>query len=360
MSHGHERKEKNCLNCGTTVQGRYCQTCGQENIEPKETFWTMFTHFFNDITHFDGKFFETLKDLLFKPGFLSLEYMKGRRMSYLNPVRMYVFTSAIFFLVFFGSNTPEKLSGSSGDEPLTYSQRQKQLELLNRRLKADPNNRIDIRKREVLMDSSKMITYQILEQIEDPKNKRFTLPLIGSEASTVSEYEAELAGRPANTRDGWIQRIWNKKVLKMKESYGRQEASRKIIDIFLHNLPYLLFVSLPLFALILKLLYVRRRKEFYYADHGIFSIHHYIFSFILMLTTILLGKLTDLTHWAIWDLIVFLLLLAWPFHMYKAMRRFYKQRRAKTFVKFLLLNFLGFIMIALLLALFGLISVFQI
>src|SRR6188508_2088505 len=61
----------------------------------------MFTHFFYDITHFDGSFFVTLKDLLFKPGFLSKEYMLGRRKKYLHPVRMYVFTSAVFFLVFF-------------------------------------------------------------------------------------------------------------------------------------------------------------------------------------------------------------------------------------------------------------------
>jgi len=81
--------------------GRYCHVCGQENVEPKESFWHLLTHFFNDITHFDGKFFITLKDLLFKPGFLSKEYMIGRRASYLNPVRMYVFTSAIFFLLFF-------------------------------------------------------------------------------------------------------------------------------------------------------------------------------------------------------------------------------------------------------------------
>jgi hypothetical protein len=43
----------------------------------------------------------TLKDLLFKPGFLTKEYMKGRRKNYLHPVRMYVFTSAVFFLVFY-------------------------------------------------------------------------------------------------------------------------------------------------------------------------------------------------------------------------------------------------------------------
>lgn len=101
MSHGKERKEKDCLNCGAELNGRYCHKCGQENIEPKESFLHLVNHFVEDITHFDGKFFTTLKDLLFKPGFLSKEYLKGRRASYLHPIRMYVFTSAAFFLIFF-------------------------------------------------------------------------------------------------------------------------------------------------------------------------------------------------------------------------------------------------------------------
>ncbi len=103
MSHLAQRKEKNCLNCGTTVVGKYCHNCGQENVDPKESVWQLLSHFFSDITHFDGKFFSTLKDLLFKPGFLSKEYMNGRRARYLNPIRMYLFTSFIFFLVFFSS-----------------------------------------------------------------------------------------------------------------------------------------------------------------------------------------------------------------------------------------------------------------
>src|ERR1035437_7465196 len=96
-----QRKEKNCLNCGTQVIGNFYHDCGQENIEPKETVWHLVTHFFEDMTHFDGKFFTSLKDLMIKPGFLSKEYMIGRRVRYLNPIRMYLFTSAIFFLIFF-------------------------------------------------------------------------------------------------------------------------------------------------------------------------------------------------------------------------------------------------------------------
>ncbi|HEX4852390.1 MAG TPA: DUF3667 domain-containing protein, partial [Puia sp.] len=92
MSHSKERSEKICLNCNATIYGRYCHVCGQQNIEPKQSVWHLITHFFYDITHFDGKFFVTLKDLLIKPGFLSREYMIGRRMSYLDPIRMYIFT----------------------------------------------------------------------------------------------------------------------------------------------------------------------------------------------------------------------------------------------------------------------------
>ncbi len=109
MSHIPQRKEKDCLNCGTIVQGKYCQNCGQENVVPHETFWHMVKHFLYDITHFDSKFFGSMKMLLFKPGFLPAEYVKGKRASYLNPVKKYVFTSAVFFLLFFSF-----FSGSNG------------------------------------------------------------------------------------------------------------------------------------------------------------------------------------------------------------------------------------------------------
>jgi hypothetical protein len=119
VSHTKEREEKICLNCGAQLTGRYCQVCGQENTEPKETVWGLVSHFFNDITHFDGKFFSTVKYLIAKPGFLSAEYIKGRRASYLHPIRMYVFTSAFFFIIFFSLFPPESFVGGKdeADQP---------------------------------------------------------------------------------------------------------------------------------------------------------------------------------------------------------------------------------------------------
>mgnify|MGYP003521863268 FL=1 len=76
-----------------------------ENIEPREKFRHMLAHFVFDLFHFDGKFFSTMKALLLKPGFLSAEHLKGRRADYLHPIRLYIFTSAFFFLFFFAVKT---------------------------------------------------------------------------------------------------------------------------------------------------------------------------------------------------------------------------------------------------------------
>ncbi len=100
--------------------GLFCHNCGQENIEPKESVWHLVSHFFQDITHFGVKFFTSLKDLIIKPGFLSKEYMIGRRVRYLNPIRMYLFTSAIFFLIFFSLYAVGKLKSTVHWEWLNF------------------------------------------------------------------------------------------------------------------------------------------------------------------------------------------------------------------------------------------------
>ncbi len=107
MSHNPERKEKNCLNCDTQIHGRFCHVCGQENIYTKEKFWSLAKHFVYDILHFDGQFFNTLKFLFTKPGFVARQYAEGKRASYLHPIRMYMFTSAVFFLVLFSTKKIE-------------------------------------------------------------------------------------------------------------------------------------------------------------------------------------------------------------------------------------------------------------
>lgn len=104
---------------------------------------------------------------------------------------------------------------------------------------------------------------------------------------------------------------------------------------------------------------MRKRKEYYFADHGIFSVHHYILSFILLLFIFLWDKMQDATGWAIWGILLAITIIAWPIYLFLAMKRFYKQNGFKTFIKFLLLNITGLIILLLLFVSFFIFSVFQ-
>ncbi len=340
MSHAPQRKEKDCLNCGTIVQGHYCQNCGQGNVVPRETFWHMVTHFFYDITHFDSKFFETIKDLVFKPGFLPGEYMKGRRATYLHPIKMYVFTSAVFFLFFFSLFKPTAKLVES-EKPLTPEEKVNYIDSLQALLKKDTGN----------IELKEKLT-KVLDTSQKTKTKNAFL-VEDRDYETKSEYDSAQKALPKEDRDGWVMRRLVYKTIDLNTKYGADpdEALVKLGEGILHRLPYMLFVSLPLFALILRLVYIRR-KQFYFADHGVFTIHLYVFSFLLLLTNFGLDKLNKLLHWTAISILMGLLVASLFFYLYKAMRNFYGQRRAKTFLKFLLVSVLSLIMMLVLFVLF--------
>ncbi|MEO0403684.1 MAG: DUF3667 domain-containing protein, partial [Bacteroidota bacterium] len=77
---------------------KFCSNCGQEVLAEKESFKHFLHHFAKDYFTFDSKIFKSLSPLLFKPGFLTMEFLKGKRASYIPPLRLYIFISVVFFL----------------------------------------------------------------------------------------------------------------------------------------------------------------------------------------------------------------------------------------------------------------------
>lgn len=351
MSHIPERKEKDCLNCGTIVQGHYCQNCGQENVVPKETFWHMVTHFFFDITHFDSNFFHTAHHLIFKPGFLSKEYMLGRRVSYLHPVKMYVFSSAIFFLLFFSFFKDGGAISFNSDIAVNKNERANFIKKVEEKLTKDTGN-IKLKSALALAkDTSKHITLNDLLKAEGETNG---ISFMTRRYKSMEEYDSIEKTLPLQKRDGWIMRRLVKKQIGINEKYhgDEKEAAKHLGESILHRLPYMLFVSLPLFALILKIVYVRRRKQFYFADHGVFTIHLYVFTFIILLLVFGFGKLQEATGWDFIGFIIAILFFGLLFYLLKAMRKFYGQNWGKTFLKFILVSLLSLIMMLLLFIIF--------
>lgn len=350
MSHAKRRKEDNCLNCGATVYDRYCHVCGQENIVPHETFWHMVQHFFYDITHFDSKFLDTVKHLVREPGFLSKEYNAGRRTAYLHPVKMYVFTSAVFFLIFFsvvsfkGSEFDAKGYGLPPSEQISNLEK---LAYSKAKTKADS---LAIKK---AFEAAKIDTLRAMDTIKKSGIK-FTFDDTTRQYKTLEEYDSIQKTLPSSKRDRLLTRTIIRKGIDLNSRYSGGKESQLFKELgnkFIHSFPYLLFISLPLFTLFLKMLYYRH-KQYYFVDHGIMLLHLYIFTFLLMMVFFGIDKLEKTLGWKWMGFLQAAVIIYGIWYAYKCLRNFYGQGRGKTIVKFILFNILCFITLLILFAIF--------
>jgi len=341
LSHSKERHEKKCLNCNADLFGRFCHVCGQENIEPKETVWGLISHFFYDITHFDGKFFSTCRYLITRPGFLPKEYIEGRRARYLHPIRMYVFTSAVFFLIFFSN---WKSGDNNGKEGKRNNLATVKLDGARINSLAKAQNKADSATVEKAFEEARHSfivpedTASSKKKKEKKKKKDISVE-DDKKYTSVKEYDSVQRTLPADERDGWFERTMEHRGIELRNRYGDDEDTleEELMERFIHSFPYLLFVSLPLYALYLKILYWRR-KQFLFVSHALFLIYLYIFTFIDLLLVFGIQRLKDALGWSWLYWLEVILLLYGVYYAWKAMRKFYGQGRGKTFLKFIILN----------------------
>ena len=337
-------------------------------------------------------FFRSLKLLLFKPGMLTRKYIEGKRASYLNPIKMYVFTSAIFFIIFFTFLNPVKnLYDDSAEAKIASlekvkhdlvavrdsSEKSVNLEAMNSAIRETDSNIAALGlKAEAEKKSRTDITRKIGDSVLVRKqNFGITIDsgdlrsratggngfMEGLSFSNVQAYQVYQAHLPDSLKDKMIKKAVLYRFIKMKEqgSEDRLEPVRALMERFLHAFPQLLFISLPVFALILNMLYFRR-KQYLYVDHIIFTLHLFCATFIFILFIALCSKWGELTGLKIFSAISSIIVLLAFFYEYKALRNFYGQGRLKTIIKFLLLNMLAGIALSLLVAALIIISALQI
>lgn len=406
MSHSKERAEKNCLNCNAEVLGRYCQVCGQENIEPNESFWHLTFHFIGDLFHYDGKVARTINTLLFKPGVLSKEHVRGKRVEYLHPIRLYIFINAIFFLSLFTflveNKTPKAKKIENKLE--SYEKKMRQLkraednnnildsalaEQAKEKIKADTTNllkdsiletiryadtvninqffvkgrtKANEKKIEIFEDKIRAIEIQIESNNVIDSNKAIVAIQNYKKAIEVIDVDStseflvfaknfkinSLLKNKINSID--LSEDEKKNFIERwfdskKNKYeNEQEFTEKRDEAIKHSIPKAIFLIIPIYAFFLWVIY-NRNKKLNFVNHLIYSIHLFCFTFILLLISI------SIEHFFINDndflsgtLGTSTLLLA-MLYTYKAMRNFYGQGRWKTILKFIILSFL-FIVLA--------------
>jgi hypothetical protein len=319
LSRHHLRHDKTCLNCGALVEERYCTRCGQENLEPKETVGHLVRHFFEDITHFDGKFFVTLKDLIVKPGFLTREYVAGRRVAYLNPIRMYIFISAIFFIALFAST--DEAVPQVEDHTYGVNLFRQQVADSLRSAKGDSLQRSFNGKMAVRLDSVKLAKDSSQDlNLNYGSAGMVKIDITENKYNTLHEYDSVQRTLPDTAKDQGMMHWILRNNVRQKEKHDGRNKVHIEVDVH-HDIPKIMFLILPLFALYVSWFY--SRKKYYYVNHAIFSVHFHCFIFLLFLFMLLLAKVlpgawTPLILIAITPIPVFIYLVA-------ALRGMYQQ-----------------------------------
>ena len=347
MSHKKLRQEKNCLNCGETVEDRFCSHCGQENLELKDTATHLVLHYVQDLFHYDGKLWHTLKSLVTHPGLVAAEYMEGKRQRHLEPIRFYVFASTVFFLTFFivlGDDTYQ-----SDLTPATnYTKR---LYNLNQE-KSFLAGTADTSYINPLIANLQLITGDTIQDVSDTSR---------IDPRTARHH----VSADTQSTEGWLSRAIEARIeARTKELEAEHEGDEvkltgALINEVVHTLPQLFFLSLPFFALFLKLLYWRsgRRK---YVEHFIFSIYHYAYLFTIMLFYIIVGWGMDTIDGKALDTIKFWFtigLALYPFiYLWLAMKRFYQDHWIPLTIRYILVGILFIIIIIALFILLALLT----
>jgi len=321
-----------CPNCGAAVTGAFCAACGQRYRDRKETFGQLVYEFVGSFTNFDSRFFHTLIPLLFRPGKATKEYMDGRQASQLHPVRLYLFSSFLYFLLFFSCGKGSVTIDRQAEHDST---------------RAKENNDWVIAPMSIQKGKESKAT------VASDADSTFKMSITGVDGldtlfrDNVSpdEYRTMQAALPRTKRDNLVKQyivMRSLELYKEGKDTGGTAVIRRIVQSVLENIPKTLFVLLPLFALLLKLLYVRRR-QFNYVDHAVLSLHFFSLMFILLLfAQFILDPLFGTN--------LFLgLAIVWLFiYFFLAMRRIYGQGFFKTLVKYLILGglFTGLVIIA--------------
>ncbi|MDQ6470696.1 DUF3667 domain-containing protein [Flavobacterium sp. LHD-80] len=320
MSHSPIRKDKTCLNCRHVVEQKFCPNCGQENTDTRKTFHHLFIHFFEDLTHYENAFWKTIKNLLLKPATLTKEYLSGKRLSYLAPVRLYIFISFVTFLMIalFPNHVSENLT--KGEKEITSN-----FENANKKEK-------DWKEKSYLKSKTLDKSYFQLRTMKETDS----IQKYGKESEKLSDFQY------------WIY----EKAVHVTEKNTKKEIIEKFIESFIHNIPKILFIIMPFFAFFLWLFH--GKKRWYYFDHGIFTLHYFSFLLLIFLVLFIINKIGGLFEGnGIASLIVIIANFAgitWMcYYFYPAHHRFYGETRFVSFVKSVALFFINFFFILFLL-----------
>jgi hypothetical protein len=281
-----------CRNCGDPTPGTWCPACGQRKAHLRASLGTLLRDLMEDQFGLERRTPRTLFALFFRPGFLTREYLDGRVVRYIQPFKLYLVSSVVLFLLF-------GIAYAGGIDRIVEGV-------------------------EVTGAAEESAAVEAGEAGDAAP------PAPDEPADTVGTASSPATGAPrldqlnVQTGNARLDALIGARLARL----GRLEPAdqlREVLRTFLSHTPTLLFLLLPVFAGVLKLLYIRGPT--FYAEHFVFVLHNHAFLFGVFAVGIVASSAGA-------GFIAPFLFLWAAIYLYLAMRRVYGQSRRKTALKY--------------------------
>src|ERR1700736_3962731 len=330
-----------CENCGAQLTGHYCSQCGQAAIDYRRSFGHVVLDVLNEFLNWDSKFFGTIGLLMTRPWRLTNEFVEGKRVRHVHPLRLYLLASILFFFaVNYGVKGLKLDLGKIPEEKraeVAAAIAEKRDEIEKELQKKNPT--ADERKKaqevfDYLTKPSPSPSAPALSPAPSPvpapsptgspgEPKQRNYGAVGDRPFLVFD-ENEKSATPF---ERWLE-------ARAKEKMGEHGTKMGLfITTLFSNLPYMMLCCIPLFALVLKVLYIRRRV--FYIDHLIYALHIHTFFYtgimLIVLTTMGLNRTIPGTF-AGW--VIALLWIAFVVQIWLSIRYVYRQGWLISTLKF--------------------------
>src|SRR5438552_992559 len=321
---GRKRRQRqqltHCENCGAELSGKYCAQCGQPAIDYRRSFRHVIVDVLDSCLNWDSKVFATIGLLIVKPWRLTNEFLAGKRVRYLHPLRLYLLASILFFFA------------------VNYGARGLHVDPS----KIGPKDRAEIEadlKKEDLPPEARAKLEKLLREPSPPPAPAVPSPgassppaapspSAGSTAVPTTKNYGQVTDRPfvvfdADTKSSTPFEKWIE--ARAKDKMGEHGTKMGLfISTLFSNLPYMMLCCVPLFAFVLKVLYVRRHT--FYIDHLIYALHIHTFFYIgIMLIVLATIGLNRAVPGAIAGWCIALLWIAFGMQIFLSIRRVYRQ-----------------------------------
>jgi len=343
-----------CSNCGTPLLGEHCYHCGQPVSGLVRHFTSVIGDIADTLFEIDTRLTRTLMPLLLRPGFLTCEYFAGRRVRYVSPVRLFFFISVITFFVAqwsydLGNGQTVNVDHDSINNAMTVAAVEQQrdaalagLDAATAGINGIPGATKDLSKAEakIRAQAEQRIAELSAAKAQGKPPPEHVEPVtfgISDKPWDPVKNPIHLSALPAFA-NGWL----NQMAARAQGNIARIQKDPKLLfDAVMSAAPSTLFLLLPVFAVLLKLTYIFKRRL--YMEHFIVALHSHAFLCFALLLVLLLDGVAGVTPspWLHVPLEIMKdLLIAWmPLYLLLMQKRVYGQGWFMTIIKYLMLGF---------------------